>query len=70
MKNHIKILTSDSITINRVASVLESENIKVLIKDQTESGRLAGFGVPDNSVELYIQETDLKKAQEFVAELG
>ena len=70
MKNHIKILTSDSITINRVASVLESENIKVLIKDQTESGRLAGFGVPDNSVELYVQEIDLQKAQGFIAELG
>ncbi|KQC33081.1 hypothetical protein AAU57_06945 [Nonlabens sp. YIK11] len=70
MKNHIKIFTSDSITVRRMADVLENNNISVIIKDETESGRLAGFGVPDNSVELFVSQEDAQKAQELIASVS
>jgi len=69
MKDYIKILVSDAITIGRTADLLEEQKISVLIKDQTESGRLAGFGVPNNSVELYVIERDLSQAQELLDSL-
>jgi hypothetical protein len=62
MKQHIKIHTGTSITINRIASLLEEKGIASIIKDNHESGRLAGFGTSINDVELYVLETDVEKA--------
>ncbi|MEM9052053.1 MAG: DUF2007 domain-containing protein [Bacteroidota bacterium] len=69
MSNQIKILTDSSITINRVAHVLDENGIPAFIKDNVEAGRLAGFGTTPNSVDLFINETDLEKASEIIASL-
>lgn len=62
MKEHIKIHTGTSITINRIANLLEEENIPSIIKNNNESGRLAGFGTSFNDVELYVLNTDVDRA--------
>ncbi len=66
MNKHIKILTSSSIIINRIASILNQNNIQTIIKDNVESARLAGFATSSNDVELYIDNSDRESAQKII----
>jgi hypothetical protein len=66
MNEYHKFYTGSSITVNRLVDLLKRENITPLIKDNIESGRLAGFGTTGESVELYIQKTDQTKAKEVL----
>lgn len=71
---HIKIFSDTSVVVSGLRSLLEENNIGCIVKDQTESGRLAGFGTPINSVEIYILESDWKQAkpvlEKFKKEIG
>lgn len=69
MNEHIRILTNSSITINRIASILEENSISTLIKDNTESARLAGFGTSQNNVDLFVNKSDFEKANKIIEEL-
>jgi hypothetical protein len=74
MTEHIKVFTGSSIIVNCIKNILEEHNISSLLKDHTESARLGGFGIPTNSVELFILQEDLEKAQpildDFKAEIN
>ncbi|QTD37444.1 DUF2007 domain-containing protein [Polaribacter batillariae] len=63
---HIKIFTGSSILTNRLKQLLEEENISSIIKDHVNSGKLAGFAPLGNSVELFVLNCDIKKAQPIV----
>ena len=69
MDNYIKILTDSSIIVNRVAFELQENNIKTKIIDHVESGRLAGFGVQNNDVELYVLKSEALKAKNIIESL-
>lgn len=66
MSEQIKIYTGSAITINRLAQLLEDQKIPSIIKNNQESGRLAGFGTTGDSVELYILNSDLDNAQKVI----
>lgn len=66
MKEHIKVFTGTSIIVNRLADLLDEINIPFLIKDDKESGRLAGFGTFGDSVELHIFDTDIEAAKDVI----
>lgn len=66
MSEQIKIYTGSAITINRLAQLLEDQKIPSIIKNNQESGRLAGFGITGDSVELYILNSDLNIAQKVI----
>jgi hypothetical protein len=66
MSEFVRVLTSSLITINRVASILEEKDIPALIKDNTESARLAGFGISQNEVDLYVKKSDFEKAKKVI----
>jgi len=70
MDKHIKILTSSSIIINRIAFLLDQKNIATLIKDNVESARLAGFGTTQNDVQLYVNNSDFESAQKIIEEFN
>lgn len=63
MNERVKILTDSAIVVNRVAQLLDEENIPSIVRDNVESARLAGFGTSSNDVELYIRESDFDKAE-------
>ncbi|WP_418603790.1 putative signal transducing protein [Hwangdonia sp.] len=65
--NYIKIFTGNFITVQRIVSDLEKTNIRPVVKDQSESARLAGFGpsIPGQQ-ELYVHKDELDKAVEIV----
>ena len=66
MSDLVRLLTDSSIIINRIASLLEENGIAFLIKDNTESARLAGFGTTPNDVDIYVNPSDLEKAHEVI----
>lgn len=66
MEEYSRLITDSAIVINRFAFLLGEQDITTLIKDQAESGRLAGFGVAQNDVDLYVLNTDYEKAQEII----
>lgn len=63
---HVKIFSGSSIIVNGLKNILEENNISSLIKNKFESARLAGFGEQMNSVELFVMNTDVEKANIIV----
>ncbi|SHJ19276.1 Putative signal transducing protein [Mesonia phycicola] len=66
MEKFSRILTDSSIIVNRIAYLLQDNNIDYKIKDNVESARLAGFGSPNNNVELYVLKNDLEKSKVLI----
>ncbi|GAA4973761.1 putative signal transducing protein [Algibacter aquimarinus] len=62
--NYTKIYTGDFIIVQRIVSDLEKENIIPVVKDQTESARLAGFGggIVPGFQQIYVHDDELEKA--------
>jgi len=68
MESHyIKIFTGSFIVVQRITSRLETVGISPVIKDETESGRLAGFGPPiPGQQEMFVHETEVDIATPIV----
>lgn len=66
MKEQVKVTTDTQIVVNRLASILEENQISTFVKNNVESAKAGGFGVPPNSVDLYIYESDVEKAKSIV----
>ena len=64
MSNHIKLYSGTSILVNRLAYMLDEIGVSSIIKNNQESGRLAGFGTLGQSVDLLINEEDYEKAKD------
>ncbi|CAL2062480.1 putative signal transducing protein [Tenacibaculum sp. 190524A05c] len=64
MSGYIKLFSGTSILVNRLAYILDETGIASIVKDNKESGRLAGFGTLGQSVDLLINESDYEKAKE------
>ena len=62
--NYIKIFTGNFIIVKRIVFDLEKENIIPVIKDETESARLAGFGggILPGFQQIYVHKDELDKA--------
>ncbi|OEK08354.1 hypothetical protein A8C32_02575 [Flavivirga aquatica] len=61
--NYIKIYTGNFITVQRIVSVLKNINISAVIKDESESGRLAGFGASiQGQQEIYVNKDEFDEA--------
>lgn len=65
MGEFVKLVTSSSININRIAALLNKNNIPSMVKDNVESARVAGLGISQNSVEPYVNSSDLERAQKI-----
>ncbi|CAM1368696.1 putative signal transducing protein [Tenacibaculum sediminilitoris] len=63
MNKHIKVFSGSQIFVNRLSQLLNQIDVPFLVKDNKEAGRLAGFGTLGNSVDVFIYESDLEKAQ-------
>lgn len=66
MDSQIKLYTDTSITINRLAQILESSDIPSLIRNNVNSAVMAGFGSTSNNVDLYIYVSDIEKAEQIL----
>lgn len=64
---YIKIYTGGTIIVQIIKQRLEAEGINPIIKDETESGRLAGFGTTlIGQPEVYVHESETAVAVRIV----
>ena len=70
MTEHIKIYTGTSILANRLAFLLDQKGIPSIIKDDKESGRLAGFGTLGDSSEVHIFKSDTHEAEQIIQDFN
>lgn len=66
MNEHIRILSGSTVTVNLLASILEENNISVIVRDNANSASLAGFGSQPNDVDLLVAESDVDRAIELI----
>lgn len=66
MDTYRKVYTETAILVNRLAFLLQKATIRYRIQDDTESGRLAGFGTPPNAVQLFVFHEDVEKATPII----
>ncbi|HMQ43649.1 putative signal transducing protein [Mariniflexile maritimum] len=61
--NYIKIFTGNFIIVQRMVQELQNNGINPVIKDESESGRLAGFGASiQGEQEIYINKDEFVTA--------
>ena len=67
--NYIKIFSGSAIDVRLIASKLHDVGIEAIIKDEAESGRLAGFAaaVP-SEMDLSVHKDEEAKAKKVIAE--
>ncbi len=67
--NLIRVFTGTEITANLLKIELEQAGIAGIVRNDFKSGIAAGFsGGFSSSVDLYIQEADLKEAEPIINE--
>lgn len=67
---YTKIFTGSIVISKLIISRLEEIGISAIVKDETESGRLAGFGAAiPQSQELYVHNDELVEAIPLVEEI-
>ena len=69
MDSFTKIYSGSSITVLSIKDMLEKNNIIPIIKDQSESSRLAGFGSLINYQEVFVHESEVSKALKFLKDI-
>tara|TARA_B100001250_G_C19360546_1_gene597503 strand:+ start:270 stop:482 length:213 start_codon:yes stop_codon:yes gene_type:complete len=69
MDSFTKIYSGSSIKVLSIKDMLEKNNIIPIIKDQSESSRLAGFGSLINFQEVFVHESEVSKALKFLKDI-
>ncbi|MFI1773584.1 DUF2007 domain-containing protein [Thalassobellus citreus] len=66
--NYIKIFTGSSIVAQRITFDLEKSGVIAVVKDETESARLAGFGggIVPGFQEVFIHKDEIEKATPII----
>ena len=65
--NYSKLYAGSFIVVQLITQNLEKEGITPIVKDETESARLAGFGTPTYGFqELYAHTSEQAKAEAIV----
>jgi hypothetical protein len=66
----VRILTGSEVLVLMLKSALDEIGIGSLIQNEFQSGMAAGIGGYPESVDLYIQQSDLLKAQPLIEEFN
>ena len=69
MDSFTKIYSGSSIKVLSIKDMLEKNNIIPIIKDQSESSRLAGFGSLINFQDVFVHESEVSKALKFLKDI-
>ena len=67
MKDAFILLCANNVVeTRRLKALLEENDIFPIIKDESESARLAGFGSASMMQQLWVAKSDLEKANSFI----
>ncbi|MDW5289751.1 putative signal transducing protein [Formosa sp. PL04] len=65
--NYIKVFTGSFLIIQLIVEQLDAVGINAIVKDESESGRLAGFGASiQGQQELYINKEEEETAVKII----
>ena len=71
MDDYVKIFSGSFIIVQLVVDRLQSAGINALVKDETESGRLAGFAASiPGFQELFVRSEEVEYAVPIVEEVN
>jgi len=59
----ILLFTGSLVDVQRIKGVLEENHIFPILKDESESARLAGFGMTTMLQQLWVPVSELEKAK-------
>ena len=69
--NYTKLFSGNFIVVQMLRDRLESAGISPIVKDESESGRLAGFGASIQGFqELYVSNEEQVKAKAILKEVN
>ena len=69
--NYKKVFGGNSIKAKRVELTLKDNDITPILKDESESARLAGFGSPlPEMVEIFVYEDEEEKALSLINQIS
>jgi hypothetical protein len=68
--NFVKLYHGNPISVLALFSALEEIGITPLVKDPSESARLAGFGSMTSEQSLWVHNDELEKANKVLSGLG
>lgn len=63
---HTKLHQASNIILDALKYELNNANISCIIKNNTETARLAGFIAGDNNNDLFVFEEDFNKAKDIL----
>lgn len=66
----IRVYSDTEINIDRISMELAKIGIPSMIKNEFQSGLMAGFGASPNAVGLYINASDLEEASKLIEDLN
>lgn len=69
--DYIKIFTGSFVVVQHIVQELEENGINAIVKDETESARLGGFGggIVPGFQEILVNNDELDKAVEIVEKI-
>jgi hypothetical protein len=69
--NYSKVFSGNSIEAQKIVAALHELGIEAVVKDETESGRLAGFPPASyGHVDLYVHQDELESATKAIKALS
>ena len=70
ISNYIKIFSGDALIAKRITLGLRELDIEAIVKDESESARLAGFASSMlGTTEIYVHPDELEKATSLIDSL-
>jgi hypothetical protein len=66
----VRIYSDTEINVNMLRAELTKIGIPSLIKNEFQSGLMAGFGASPNAVDLYVNSSDLEEASSLIQDLN
>ena len=67
MSDSFRLLyTGNRVDVQRIKALLEENDIFPIIKDESESARLAGFGAPTLMQQLWVPASEVENAKAFL----
>jgi len=65
--NYSKVFSGNQFVAKKIVDQLQEIGIRAIVKDETESARMAGFAsTMDGDVELYVHNDELEKAKRIL----
>ena len=66
-----KVFGGNSIEAHRVELTLKDNNIEPILKDESESARMAGFGAPlSDIIQIFVHEDEEVKSLALISQLN